>query len=256
MKILCIVPARMGSTRFPGKPMEKLLGVPMIEQVYRRVSMNNALTMTVVATCDDVIADHIKGIGGRAIMTGLQHERASDRCAEALLKVEAEDGCLFDIVVMVQGDEPMVHPSMIDEALAPMLVDKSILVTNLLGEISTEEEFEDRNCIKTVIDRNSDALYFSREPIPTRALGINKPMGKQICVIPFRREFLLKYIELSPTPLEVAESIDMMRVLENGLKVRMVPTKFNTKAVDTKADKLEVESLLAKEALEKKLSID
>ena len=249
MKILCIIPARMGSSRFPGKPMEKLLGVPMIERVYRRVSMNKTLTTTVVATCDDVIADHIRSIGGRAIMTGSHHERASDRCAEALLKVEAKDGCIFDIVVMVQGDEPMVHPEMIDEALDPMLVDSSILVTNLLGKIGSEEEFEDRNCIKAVVDRNFDALYFSREPIPTRALGFNEPMGKQICIIPFRREFLLKYIQLLPTPLEIAESIDMMRVLENGFKVRMVPTKFNTKAVDTEADRLEVESLLAKENL-------
>ena len=94
------------------------------------------------------------------------------------------------------------------------------------------------------IDRSYNALYFSREPIPTRALGVNKPMGKQICVIPFRREFLLQYIQLSPTPLEIAESIDMMRVLENGFKVRMVPTKFNTKAVDTEEDRLVVESLL------------
>ena len=102
-------------------------------------------------------------------MTGMHHERASDRCAEALLIVEAEDQCVFDIVVMVQGDEPMVHPEMINEALGPMLIDQSILVTNLLGEINTDEEFDDRNCIKTVIDRNYNALYFSesqflREP--------------------------------------------------------------------------------------------
>jgi len=249
MKVLCIIPARMGSSRFPGKPMEKILGVPMIEQVYQRVALNKTLTTTVVATCDDIILKHINSIGGRAIMTGLQHERASDRCAEALLKVEAEDNCKFDIVVMVQGDEPMVHPDMIDEALSPMLIEKSILVTNLLGEITTDDEFEDRNCIKTVIDRNYDALYFSREPIPTRALGFNKPMGKQICIIPFRREFLLRYIQLSPTPLEIAESIDMMRVLENGFKVRMVPTKFNTKAVDTEADRLAVEALLINDSL-------
>jgi 3-deoxy-manno-octulosonate cytidylyltransferase (CMP-KDO synthetase) len=249
MNILCIIPARMGSSRFPGKPMEKILGVPMIEQVYRRVSMNTTLTTTVVATCDDVIADHVSSIGGRAIMTGMHHERASDRCAEALLIAEAEDQCVFDIVVMVQGDEPMVHPEMINEALGPMLIDQSILVTNLLGEITTDEEFDDRNCIKTVIDRSYNALYFSREPIPTRALGVNKPMGKQICVIPFRREFLLQYIQLSPTPLEIAESIDMMRVLENGFKVRMVPTKFNTKAVDTEEDRLVVESLLGSDSI-------
>ena len=183
------------------------------------------------------------------VYRGDPHLRNSGKKSSSLLKVEAEDNCKFDIVVMVQGDEPMVHPDMIDEALSPMLINRSILVTNLLGEITTDDEFEDRNCIKTVIDRNYDALYFSREPIPTRALGFNEPMGKQICIIPFRREFLLRYIQLSPTPLEIAESIDMMRVLENGFKVKMVPTKFNTKAVDTEADRLAVEALLINDSL-------
>ena len=123
MKILALIPARMGSSRFPGKPMAALLGVPMIEHVYRRVALNPTVTATVVATCDAEIADHIRSIGGRVAMTGHHHERASDRCAEALEKIEREDAVRFDIVVMVQGDEPMVHPEMISEALAPMLAD-------------------------------------------------------------------------------------------------------------------------------------
>src|SRR6185312_1165521 len=184
----------------------------MIEHVYRRVALNESLTSTVVATCDPEIADHIRSIGGRVAMTGHHHERASDRCAEALEAVEREDRIRFDIVVMVQGDEPLVHPDMISESVAPMLGDSSILITNLLGHISGDSEFEDRNCIKVVCDRNGDALYFSREPIPTRAKGVNAPMGKQICVIPFRRQFLTDYTRLAPTPLEIAESVDMMRV--------------------------------------------
>ncbi|MBF0427580.1 MAG: 3-deoxy-manno-octulosonate cytidylyltransferase [Magnetococcales bacterium] len=253
MKILALIPARMGSSRFPGKPMATLLGVPMIEHVYRRVALSRSLTATAVATCDVEIADHIRALGGRAIMTGNHHERASDRCAEALAVVEQEDGVRYDLVVMVQGDEPMVHPEMIDEAVAPMLQDDTILVTNLLGPIGGEEEFEDPNCIKVVCDRYGDAIYFSREPIPTRSKGVNQPMGKQICIIPFRRDFLLEYTRMPPTPLEIAESVDMMRILEYGKKVRMVPTRHNSQAVDTEADRCRVEKLLANDLVHKQL---
>lgn len=244
MNILALIPARMGSSRFPGKPMAPLLGVPMIGHVYRRVSLNRDLALTAVATCDKEIADYIQSIGGRVVMTGSHHERASDRCAEALEILEKSDGVTYDIVVMVQGDEPLVHPDMISQAVQPMLADPSILVTNLLGKIRDASEFEDRNCIKVVCDLKSDALYFSREPIPTRAKVNDIPMGKQICVIPFRRQFLFDYTRLQPTPLEVAESVDMMRVLEHGLKVRMVPTQYDTQAVDTEADRQRVERLM------------
>ena len=144
---------------------------------------------------------------------------------------------------MVQGDEPMTHPDMITEAVTPMLNDPGILVTNLIGDIKNIEEFEDRNCIKVVCDLNSDALFFSREPIPTRKFG-NVSMKKQVCIIPFRRDFLLKYTKLEPTPLEIVESVDMMRVLENGLKVHMVPTKYRTQAVDTIEDLKRIERLM------------
>jgi len=243
----------MGSSRFPGKPMARILGVPMIEHVYRRVALNPLVTCTAVATCDAEIDAHMRSVGARVAMTGHHHERASDRCAEALEHIEREDGMRFDIVVMVQGDEPMVHPDMITESVKPMLEDPDILITNLLGHIGGDEEFEDRNCIKVVCDRNGDALYFSREPIPTRAKGVNAPMGKQICVIPFRRQFLIDYTRLAPTPLEIAESVDMMRVLENGLKVRMVPTRFNSQSVDTEADRKRVEQLLRADALHQRI---
>jgi 3-deoxy-manno-octulosonate cytidylyltransferase (CMP-KDO synthetase) len=176
-------------------------------------------------------------------MTGSHHERASDRCAEALEIIEREDKVQFDIVVMVQGDEPLVHPEMISEAIAPMLTDPTVLVTNLLGRIDGDAEFEDRNCIKVVHDRHGDALYFSREPIPSRT-RVNAPMGKQICVIPFRRRFLIDYTRMAPTPLEIAESVDMMRVLENGGKVRMVPTRHDTQSVDTESDRSRVELIM------------
>ena len=248
MKIAALIPARMGSSRFPGKPLAQLLGKPMIGHVYERVARNVQLTVTAVATCDREIADYVAGIGGRAVWTGSHHERASDRCAEALERLEAEDGLHYDIVVMVQGDEPMIHPQMISEAIAPMLCDPSVQVVNLLGKISSLAEFEDRNCIKVVCDRESNALYFSREPIPTRAKISNVPMLKQVCVIPFRRDFLLQYTRMAPTPLEIAESVDMMRILEHGLKLRMVPTQFDSHAVDTPADLVLVEGLMKAES--------
>lgn len=244
MNILALIPARMDSSRFPGKPMACLLGKPMIGHVYERVSMNALLALTAVATCDGEIADYINSIGGRAVMTGSQHERASDRCAEALETLEREDGVTYDIVVMVQGDEPMTHPEMISEAVSPMLKDSTLRIVNLLGKIKSIEEFEDRNCIKVVCDLESNALYFSREPIPTRAKAKVIFMGKQVCIIPFRRDFLLEYTHMAPTPLEIAESVDMMRVLEHGMKVRMVPTSYNSYSVDTPADLAKVESLM------------
>jgi 3-deoxy-manno-octulosonate cytidylyltransferase (CMP-KDO synthetase) len=243
MNILALIPARMGSSRFPGKPMAKILGKPMIGHVYERVSKCDLLKKTVVATCDKEIADYIESIGGQAVMTSDKHERASDRCTEALGYLEKKDDIQYDIVVMVQGDEPMTHPDMVSEAVMPMVNNTGIIVTNLLGDIESEEEFKDRNCIKVVCDLDSNALYFSREPIPTRTFG-KVTMKKQVCIIPFRREFLLRYTSLEPTPLEIAESVDMMRVLEHGRKVRMIPTAYNTHAVDTVEDLKKVEELM------------
>jgi 3-deoxy-manno-octulosonate cytidylyltransferase (CMP-KDO synthetase) len=246
MKVLALIPARMGSSRFPGKPMAKILGKPMIGHVFERVSRSPLVTLTAVATCDQEILEYVTSIGGVAVMTGRHHERASDRCAEALLKLEEMNDTRYDIVVMVQGDEPMTHPDMISEAVRPMLDDPELRVVNLLGEIDGTVEFEDRNCIKVVCDLQRNALYFSREPIPTRSKAPTVPMGKQVCVIPFRRDFLLEYTRMAPTPLEIAESVDMMRILEHGLKVRMVPTTHNSKSVDTPSDLANVEQLMAR----------
>ena len=244
MKILALIPARMGSSRFPGKPMAPILGKPMIGHVYERVAKSPMLSMTAVATCDQEIFDYIESIGGTAVMTADTYERASDRCAEALLKLEKTNNTRYDIVVMVQGDEPMTHPDMIEEAVQPMLDDPAIQVTNLLGKIKDIAEFEDRNCIKVVCDLNGNAMYFSREAIPTRCKVNNIPMGKQVCIIPFRRDYLIEYTKLAPTPLEIVESVDMMRIIENGMKVRMVPTLHDTQAVDTPTDLEKVAGLM------------
>ncbi len=244
MNILALIPARMGSTRFPGKPMAPILGKPMIGHVFDRVKQSPMLALTAVATCDQEIYDYVESIGGVAVMTSSSHERASDRCAEALIKLEQARNTRYDIVVMVQGDEPMTHPDMIAEAVQPLIDDDSVQVVNLLGNIKSTEEFEDRNCIKVVCDLAQNAIFFSREPIPTRCKVDKIPMHKQVCIIPFRRDFLLAYNTLAPTPLEIAESVDMMRVLEHGMKVRMAPTCHDTHAVDTPEDLKKVERLM------------
>ena len=235
----------MNSSRFPGKPMFKIKGVPMIEMVYTKVRKNRLLDEVIVATCDKEIFDHINAIGGVAIMTSKKHVRASDRSYEALLKYEKNMKKKFDIVVMVQGDEPMVNQKMITESIKPMLKSKKIQIVNLMSKIQTKEEFLDKNTIKVVLDNFENALYFSRSPIPSGDFGKKKEHMKQVCIIPFRRNFLIKYKKLKPTKLEIIESVDMMRVLENGYNVKMIETKFKTQAVDTRKDAKKVEKLLS-----------
>jgi len=167
-----------------------------------------------------------------------------------MLKIEKDENIKVDIMVMVQGDEPLTFPQMIDEAVNPMLKDKDIIITNLVADLDTVEEFEDPNEVKVVMDKNNNALYFSREPIPSRKKGVlDVPMKKQVCVIPFTRDFLLEYNEMEPTPLEIIESVDMMRILENGMQVRMVDTNYTTKAVDTKEDLERVVAMMEKDKL-------
>ena len=252
-RIVGIIPARMGSSRFPGKPMAKINGIPMVGHVYYRSKMSKTLDEVYVATCDKEIEDYINSIGGKAIMTSDKHKRASDRVAEALTKIESEIGETIDIIVLLQGDEPMITPEMIDEAVQPFLEDQQIVVTNLMAPIRTKEEFQDPNEVKVVVDKQNYALYYSREPIPSDKKEANADyMFKQVCIIPFTREFLLKFNELEPTPLEVIESVDMMRVIEHGYRVKMVPTKYDTYSVDTTDDLKRVERLMENDELVKK----
>jgi len=236
-EIIAVIPARMGSTRFPGKPLAEINGIPMVGHVYFRTKMCSLLRETYVATCDQEIYNYVVSIGGKAVMTADTHEHCSDRTAEAMLKLESEKGQKVDIIVMVQGDEPMVTPEMIEQAVSPMLEDPAIKVVNLMAWMKTVEEFEDSNEVKVVVDLNGRALYFSREPIPSRRKGVqNVPMLKQVCIIPFRRDYLLKFNSLPETPLERIESVDMMRVIEHGEHVHMVLTEAETLSVDTPAD--------------------
>jgi 3-deoxy-manno-octulosonate cytidylyltransferase (CMP-KDO synthetase) len=252
MNIVAIIPGRMNSSRFPGKPLAKILGKSMLHHVYHRSKLSKMLNEVYIATCDKAIEDDCRMAGMKVIMTKDTHERASDRAAEAMLKIEKESGKKIDIVVMIQGDEPMLVPEMIDLALAPFLKDKDILVSNLMSEIRSEEEFVDPNTIKVVVDENNFALYFSREPIPTaKRAGKGILMLKQVCVIPFKRDFLITFNAMAQTSLEKAESIDMLRVLEHGFKVKMVMSNHNTYSVDTIDDLKRVEKFMANDPLVK-----
>jgi 3-deoxy-manno-octulosonate cytidylyltransferase (CMP-KDO synthetase) len=249
MNIVAVIPARMGSSRFQGKPLATILGCPMIEHVYRRTAMCARLNNVYVATCDQEIKNAVAAFGGKAIMTSSEHQRASDRVAEAAERLDA------DIIVMVQGDEPMIYPEMIEQSLEPFHgADSGIVCVNLAARIKTEREFEDRNTIKVVLDAEGFALYMSREPIPTRhRLNFSRIRAfKQVCIIPFTRDGLKVLSGLPPTPLEAVESIDMLRFLEHGYKVKMIETSQMTHAVDTPDDLRMVEELLRKDSLAKR----
>lgn len=245
MKTIAVIPARMGSSRFPGKPIAKILGRPMIEHIYKRVAMSKSLDATYIATCDEEIRQVAEGFGAQVIMTSDIHERASDRVAEAVTSLDAE------LIVMVQGDEPMTHPHMIDAAVAPFKNDPQLGCVNLVRKIEHEADYLDFNTIKVVMNQNHDALYMSRRPIPSLAKSgfAGTAAHKQVCIIPFRRSTLFQYTNLAPTPLEKLESIDMLRLLEHGMQVKMVPTEFDTQAVDTTADLMRVEKLMASDPL-------
>jgi len=248
--IVAIIPARMGSTRFPGKPMANIHGIPMVGHVYFRTKICSLLSETYVATCDKEIYDYVVSIGGKALMTADNHERCSDRTAEAMLKVESLTRRKVDIVVMVQGDEPMVTPEMIEAAVNPLVDDPSIQVANLMARIKTVEDFEDPNEVKVVVDLYDRALYFSREPVPSRRKGVKDvPMLKQVCIIPFRRDYLLEFNRLPETPLEKIESVDMMRVIEHGGQVYMVMTDTETMSVDTPEELEKVLDLMQEDPL-------
>ncbi len=245
MKIIAVIPARMGSSRFPGKPLELILGRPMIEHVYKRAALCPVLDGVYLATCDQEIIDATEAFGGQSIMTANTHERASDRTAEAVADLDA------DVVFMGQGDEPMLHPEMICESLAPYKNDPTIPCINLSKRIKNENEFKSPSTIKVVTDLENNALYMSRQPIPSRIESDFSAITaiKQVCIMPFLRETLSLFAALEPTPLEIAESVDMMRFIEHGVRVRMVPTSFDTQAVDTPEDLTRVENLMREDPL-------
>lgn len=244
MKAIGIIPARMGASRFPGKPMATMLGMPMIGHCYHRTRLAPGLNAAYVATCDELIADYVRRIGGKAVMTAASHNRATTRTAEALEIIEHQTGERVDIVVMVQGDEPLILPETIGETLEHF-ADPAVEIVNVMSRLRTLEAFVDKNNVKVVVDRNNDALYFSREPIPSTWKGWEHlPRYMQTGIIAFRRDVLLRFNAINETPLEQYESVDMNRVLETGGNIRMVLTEALTIGVDTAEELAEAEQHL------------
>jgi len=216
----------------------------MVEHVYKRSLLSECVDEVFVATCDEEIRQVVEGFGGTALMTPPEISRPGLRVAEACKQLDLADD---DIVVVVQGDEPMVHPQMIDLTIQPLFDDPEVFCVNLVAAM-TEEQWLDPNEIKVVTDLHMNALYMSRSAIPSMVHPERPVVGprlRQVCIMPFRKKSLLDFQELEPSPLEIAESIEMNRAIEHGLKVRMVKSPFVSKSVDTEDDRQEVESLMA-----------
>lgn len=244
MNILAVIPVRMGSSRFPGKPLKMIKGRPMVQRILENCKRSKIISEIIIATCDKVILNFAKSINQKVVMTSKKHSRATDRVCEAVKKVEKEKNKNYDIVIMIQGDEPMVSGKMIDLAAKALINNKKVNVVNLVGPIKSEKELLDKNTIKVVYDKNMNAIYLSRSVIPVFKKFKKKYFYKQVCVIPFRRDFLFKYSKLNETKLEMEESIDMLRIIENGYNLKFVKIKEYTHAVDSIKDLKLVEKLI------------
>lgn len=231
-----VIPARYESSRFPGKALAEIAGRPMIEHVYRRASEARSIDAVIVATDDDRIARAVEAFGGVARTTRADHRTGTDRLAE----VAGEIPC--GLIVNVQGDEPLLEPATIDEAVAPFAADPALVMATLSRRIDDPADLLDPNIVKVVVDRDGFALYFSRAPIPYQAHGArSRRLGgqvtyKHIGLYVYRREFLLAFARLEPTPLELAESLEQLRALEHGFRIKVVETLHDSIGVDTPED--------------------
>ena len=240
---IIIIPSRLGSGRFPNKPLYKIGKKSLLRHCYDNAIKSKLADYVIVATPDYKIYEYIKDIGGISIMTSNKHERASDRCAEALTKFEKIINKKFSIIGMLQGDEPLIKSNLIDKSLKILEEKKDILVTNAITTITNNNELNDKNCIKVVFNKYMKALYFSRSPIPYSKFK-KKLFYKQVCIISFKRSMLLKYLKMKPTKLETLESIDMNRLIERGIKIHLVKTNNPIQSVDEIKDVKKVLSIL------------
>ncbi len=251
MNVTAIIPARYASTRFPGKPLAAILGRPMIEHVYRRTAEATTVDRVIVATDDQRIFDAVMGFGGEARMTRADHPSGTDRLAEVAATLDAE------LIVNVQGDEPLIAPQMIDQAVQPLLDDPDLAMGTLCSGVETLEDYLSTNVVKVVRDLRGRALYFSRAPIPhprdipsaqlaqqLAQLGAWRHIGLYV----YRRDLLLQYPQLEQTPLEQLESLEQLRALENGIAIHVAETACDCHGVDTPQDLVRVEKLLRQAA--------
>jgi 3-deoxy-manno-octulosonate cytidylyltransferase (CMP-KDO synthetase) len=239
LQIVAVIPARFASTRFPGKPLADIDGRPMIEHVYRRAAASRAVSRVIVATDDLRIATTVTGFGGHVRLTRPDQPTGTDRLAEVAAALDC------DVVVNVQGDEPLLDPRAITEVVAPF-ADPSISMTTLYRRIDTPAELSDPNVVKVVVDRAGFALYFSRAPIPHQRdpRGGWPPLYRHIGLYAYRRSALMVLASLEPTPLERAESLEQLRALEHGIRIKTVETAYDSIGVDTPQDLEQVRRLL------------
>lgn len=242
MTIVGIIPARMAATRFPGKPLAPLCGRPMIEHVYRRAARAACLARVCIATPDREIYDACTEFGATAIMTSHAHVRSTDRVAEAARHVAA------DVIVNIQGDEPLLNPDSLDMLGTAMTSDPSLACANLVNRFERDDDFRNPNQVKVVCDLRDNVLFMSRQPIPTDEAGTIGRL-RQLGIIAFRRDFLATFTALSPTPLEQAESIDILRALEHGFTIRAVMTPHESFGIDTADDLAAAEKMLQRDPL-------
>jgi len=234
MNVVAIIPARYASTRFPGKPLVDIAGKPMIQRVYERTLQASSVGRVIIATDDARIFDAVTAFGGEAQMTRDDHPSGTDRLAEVASRIDA------DLVVNVQGDEPLIDPEMIDAAVAPLLADASIVMGTLSTALTDPAEYRSPNVVKVVTDRAGFALYFSRAAIPC---GRDLPAGdippqtaKHVGLYVYRRDFLIAYPTLPETPLEQLEKLEQLRALEHGHRIRVVATDRVSIGVDVPED--------------------
>ncbi len=243
MKVVIGIPARMGSSRFPGKSLACLMGIPMIEHVYRRCCLVRGVDDVFVATCDEEIRAVVSKFGGKVYMTPKDIARPGLRVAEACRQLALKDD---DIVVVVQGDEPLVHPGMVELALKPIRDDPSVQLVTLVAQ-ANEEEWKDPNEVKVVTDERGAILFMSRSPIPSNTRNRVGPRLKQVAIMPFRKKFLLDFQEMTPMPLEVAESVELLRAVEHGVRVMTAISTYNSISVDTEKDLKDAEKIMARD---------
>lgn len=249
VKVVGMIPARYASTRLPGKALVPILGKTMIQRVCERTAQADVLDAVYVATDDERIVRAVEAFGGRAIMTSPDHASGTDRLAEAAETLDA------DVVVNVQGDQPFIDPGMIEEATQPLLDDASLEMCTLMHPIHKPEDLQDTGVVKAVVDRAGYALYFSRSLIPYPQNDVPHSVYEHVGLYVYRRDFLIVLAGLEPTLLEQVESLEQLRVLEHGYRLRVVETRcednaFSGFSVDTAEDVARAEAMLRERGLD------
>lgn len=244
MKILCVIPARYASTRLPGKPLADIAGKPMICRVYDRAAQAKCLTGVVVATDDRRIAEAVEKAGGAVMMTSPDHPTGTDRLAEVAAAYPD-----MELIINVQGDEPLIEPSLIDELAAVFEGEASLPMATVMTPMEDPAEQQDPNNVKVVADQKGYALYFSRSLLPYPRRAGRAAVFKHIGIYAYRRDFLLRYAKMAPTPLEQAESLEQLRVLENGYPIRVIRTDRRFVGVDTPEDLARVNAIYRERGL-------